>query len=117
MDQIAAAEANLANVRALARRFAQEVREHLGRRVRSIRLFGSAARGDWMPGSDVDVLVLLDDRSGPETAWLVQRAFEIGVLEHEIILQPVIMAERDYVRLKDRERLFAMDVEREGIDL
>lgn len=108
---------DLAQVQGIARRFAGECRAHLGARARALRLFGSAARGDWGPGSDIDVLVLLDSVRDADTAWLVQRAFEIGVMEHGIVLQPVIMTEDRFARLRARERLFAVEIDREGIDL
>jgi predicted nucleotidyltransferase len=108
---------DLANVHAIARRYAGECRDQLGVQLRAIRLFGSAARGDWGCESDIDVLVLLDHVSGPDTTWLIQRAFEIGVLENGIVLQPVIMTESSFAELRDRERLFAAEIDREGIDL
>ena len=41
-------------VRNLARAFAGEAREHFGKRLRDIRLFGSAARDDWQEDSEID---------------------------------------------------------------
>ena len=109
--------ADLASVQQIARRFARECRDRFGARLRTLRLFGSAARGDWGPESDIDVLVLLDSVSDPDTTWLVQRAFEIGVIENNIVLQPVIMTEERFGELRARERLFAAEIDREGIDL
>lgn len=43
------------------RRFAADLRAHYGERLRGLYLFGSRARGDHTPESDVDVVVLLDD--------------------------------------------------------
>ncbi len=34
--------------------------------IRGIGYFGSYARGDYTPGSDLDLLVLVPDRSNPE---------------------------------------------------
>jgi uncharacterized protein len=108
---------DLASVQEIARRFVRESRERFGARLRGARLFGSAARGDFGSESDIDVLVLLDTVADPDTTWLVQRAFELGVLEHNIVLQPVIMTETRFAELRDRERLFALEIDREGIDL
>jgi len=40
-------EMGIAGARDLARRFSADVRAHFGNRLRDIRLYGSAARGDW----------------------------------------------------------------------
>ena len=108
---------NVRRARRIAGEYARQVRSHFGHRLRSIRLFGSAARADWTPASDIDVLVLLDDVTGPDKDWLVQRALAAGVLDSGIVLQPLYMTERDFRELRERERLFALDVEREGIVL
>lgn len=51
------------------RRILSQLRETLeafyGERLRSLCLFGSYARGDAEPGSDIDVAVVLDDRVEP----------------------------------------------------
>jgi predicted nucleotidyltransferase len=44
-------------------RFANEVRKKYGDLIKSVMIFGSAARGKLKPGSDIDVWVVLDDTS------------------------------------------------------
>lgn len=105
------------DARSIAREYAREVRAHFDDRLRSIRLYGSAARGDWTSASDIDVLVLLDRVTGVEKDWLVQRAMALGVLDSGIVLQPLYMTEDAFSDMLDRERAFALGVEREGIDL
>lgn len=46
--------------RAAVETFRDRVREELGPKLRDLRLFGSKARGDDHPESDIDVLVLVD---------------------------------------------------------
>ena len=41
--------------------FADDLRDVFGDRVDDIMLFGSYARGEHVPGSDIDILVLLED--------------------------------------------------------
>ena len=48
--------------------FVRGVVEHVGDRVRTITLFGSHARGDARPDSDVDVFVVVDRRDRKLTA-------------------------------------------------
>ena len=109
--------ADLAPIRALVENYARDVREHFGARVRGIRLYGSAARGDWTQDSDIDVLILLDRVTSEDEKWLVQRAFHLGVIENDLVLQPIFMSEEEFQVLVERERLWAMDIEREGVEL
>lgn len=115
--QLERLEQQLAEVQDLARQYAQVVRRHFGNRLRRIRLFGSAARGDWTPDSDIDVLVLLDRTDQEDSEWLVNRAVSMGLLDSGRLLQPIFMAEADFSHLLSRERRFALDVEKEGIEL
>jgi predicted nucleotidyltransferase len=47
--------------REVARGVARDLREMYGERLRSVLLFGSWARGDAHPESDIDLLVVLDE--------------------------------------------------------
>ena len=107
----------VAGVQAVARRYADAVRKHFGERVESIRLYGSAARGEWSEDSDIDVLVLLDEVKPEDETWLVKTAYRMGLMENRLLLQPLFLSADDYSRLRTRERRLALDVEREGIVL
>jgi|GEM_PF-728374 len=115
--EIKTTEDNLARARVVAREFAAEVRLHFGERLKAARLYGSAARGDWSAESDVDLLVLLDRVELADEDWLVSRALKRGILSSGFILQPLFMAEANFNELVARERLFAREVQRDGIDL
>jgi predicted nucleotidyltransferase len=104
-------------VRATAGELAQAARAYFGRRLRAIRLFGSAARGDGQEGSDVDVLILLDEAGSADREWIAERATRLGVLGAGVVLSAVTLAESDFERLRQRERLFPLEIEREGIPL
>jgi hypothetical protein len=43
-------------------------------------------------------------------------AFDVG-LEHSVNLAPLVLEEQQFQELKRRERLLALDIEREGIPL
>lgn len=110
-------EGDLARARIVAREFGAEIRSHFGKRLKAVRLYGSAARGDWTTESDVDLLVLLDRVEMADEDWLVSRALKRGILGSGFILQPLFMAEANFKELVAHERLFAREVQRDGIDL
>jgi len=108
---------DLATVRAVAARYADQVRVHFGPRLHRVCLFGSAARGDWQLRSDIDVLVLLDKLEDADEQWLATAAVRTGMMQNGLLLQPLYMTASAYADLLRRERRFALDVETEGIDL
>jgi len=55
-------------IRGLARSIARQCEP------RKVVLFGSHARGDARPDSDVDLLVITDDRPGPDASLKIRRA-------------------------------------------
>ena len=114
---IKAAEVDLERARVVAREFAVEIRAHFGARLKAVRLYGSAARGDWSTESDIDLLVLLDRVELKDEDWLVSRALKLGILGSGFMLQPLFMTEANFNELEARERLFAREVRQDGIDL
>jgi hypothetical protein len=107
----------LAEARDAAGKFAREVRTRFGDKVRAVRLFGSAARGDWTPESDIDVLVLLDGSSGDDADQVSRLAFHLGSVEAGIPLRALVMSEGQFRHLGARERRLALDIQAEGMDL
>jgi uncharacterized protein len=77
------------------RDFAGRVRAALGRRVVDLRLFGSVARGDAQPDSDIDVLVVV--RAAAEDRGRVERevvdiAFDVN-LRYDLYVSPRVLTE------------------------
>jgi predicted nucleotidyltransferase len=108
---------NLKRARELAAEFAAALRELLGQRLRRMRLYGSGARGDWSAESDLDILVLLDRVTSEDTESIVGTAFSMGVLRHGVLIQPLIMSQAEFERIKRQERRLALEIERQGLDL
>ncbi len=80
---------------------AQALREEPG--VRLAVLFGSAARGEERPGSDLDVGVLLDDDAPLRLSAL------------EVALSRAAGREVDLVSLRDAPPLLRFEVARDGV--
>src|SRR5207247_10458370 len=88
------------DARAIARAVADDLRALYGKRLRKILLFGSWARGDAHPESDIDLLVVLDQAT--------DRAVEHGRMnpildrycwENETVVTALIVSEADLERL------------------
>ena len=88
----------------------------LGTSLVKLVLFGSRARGDADPDSDVDVAIIV---SGYD-AQMKNRMLDIIAaieLEQGVPLSTLILSTTEYVRLLERERRIALDIEREGVAL
>src|SRR2546421_401298 len=72
--------------------------------VRSLDLFGSVARGDSGPGSDVDLLVEFDKPVGLFHFFRVQRRLEA------ILGRPVDLVMKDAIKRQLRARILAESV-------
>jgi DNA polymerase sigma len=89
----------------------------LSKRLRFHKLivFGSRARGDADPHSDLDILVIL--RHAPTQAnrdCVSDCAWEAG-LEHGIVVVPIVVARRSWEKGPERYSLLAQAVRNEGI--
>ncbi len=68
------------------------LRESAGGRVRSVVLFGSRARGDARPDSDVDLFLVVDRRDEVLLDIVFSLALD-ALLVHGILLSPKVCAE------------------------
>ena len=79
--------------------FRRRLRDGWGEAFKGMIVFGSLARGDWSPDSDVDVMVLLDDavdrKAESRRIWNI--AFELYE-DSEIEVQPLVVTETQYRR-------------------
>ena len=96
--------------------FCDAVRDSLGSEVIDIQLFGSKARGDATPESDVDVLVVVR-RDEPK---LIDALYDLLLdvcLDHDVYISLKIFSEAEYERLNHPRTPFMQNVVREGVAL
>ncbi len=83
--------------------------------VHSVLLFGSRARGDADPDSDMDVLVVLEGAVDAEAEDYVRLcAWEAGV-EPGIVVVPVTVSRAEWQDGPLSSSLLALAVEKEGV--
>jgi predicted nucleotidyltransferase len=80
----------------IAKAVAQDLRELYGERLKRVLLFGSWARGDAHPDSDVDLLVVLDQ---VDSVWEELRRMDHVVDRHSVdndtVVSALVVAERE----------------------
>lgn len=88
-----------------------------GERFRELRLFGSLARGEAGPDSDIDLLVVLDAvRSHADRTAAMDAAADVA-LEYKLPLECLVLGEADLLRLRELETALARALDEEGVAL
>ncbi|MBI3183746.1 MAG: nucleotidyltransferase domain-containing protein [Myxococcales bacterium] len=85
-----------------------------GERLRDFLLFGSYARGDWGPDSDVDVLVVVAELKERERREIFELAEEV-FFDRLIHLSPLAFSTAEYEELRSREYRLAAEIEADGV--
>ncbi len=96
--------------------FVQRLYAQCGSSVQSVILFGSKARGDAGPDSDVDLLVRLAD-DNPELAWTVRRLAARVSLEHDLLISVHTVGRTQWDKLSRHRFPLYLAIISEGIDL
>jgi predicted nucleotidyltransferase len=82
--------------------------------VREIFVFGSRARGDAGPDSDLDVLVIVDERNSAIRKKVSDCAWEVGFAS-DIVIQSILRTKADVEEGPEKSSLFLRSVQQEGI--
>jgi len=83
-------------------------------KVLEIRVFGSRAREDASPESDLDVLVVVDYLDHSIESYISDYAWEAGFPE-DVIVMPIVISMDTLKNSPIRESVFIKNVYREGI--
>lgn len=84
----------------MARAVARDLRDIYGERLRDVLLFGSWARGDAQPDSDIDLLIVLDEV--PSRRRELARMSDVlwrHSLENDTIVAEIPVSETEYREL------------------
>ncbi len=96
--------------------FAQQLQEQFNGLVQSVRLFGSKARGDSGPDSDIDVLIVVDSDDWRLHKQISYLAADI-CLEYNLALSPRIWSVSHLRKMQEIEAFIYQNIQRDGISL
>jgi len=83
-------------------------------KVLELRVFGSRARGDASPESDLDVLIVVDHLDHSLEKYISNCAWEAGFPE-DIIIMPIAISIDTLKNSPIRESVFIKNIYREGV--
>ena len=96
--------------------FASQLHQHYPKRVLNMVLFGSKARGDSQPWSDIDILIVADSED-----WRFQHAISTLAarvsLEYDVVIGPRVVAQARWEHMKRHQFSLYRNVVSEGIPL
>lgn len=84
--------------------------------LHSVVLFGSRARGDAEPDSDMDVLVIVDDLTEKDEDYISECAWEAGFASGVVVV-PVVFSRVEWENGPERYSLLAEAVKSDGVYL
>lgn len=96
--------------------FVKELREKLGNKIISIRLFGSKVRGDFKKDSDIDIFVLVKKKTSAIVDIVGDLAADY-IYEYDLPLSTVLYDLFEYSKNKELGSFFFENVEKEGFVL
>ncbi len=103
------------NIRKILKQLKKELMQIYGDQIHSILLYGSRARGDERPDSDIDILIVLKNEfSYSEMLRLSSDLAASLSLENDVVISRAFVTEKDY---KERQIPFLMNVRREAIQV
>ena len=96
--------------------FVTRLRERYPDRISEIILFGSKARGDSGPESDIDILVVASTEHWRFRHAISDLASDVS-LEYGVLIAPRVIAQERWERMRQASYSFYRNVAREGVSL
>lgn len=101
------------NVTAIVNQFKTGAKALYGQRLKAVILYGSWARGEASPESDIDLLVVLQGEiiPGREIDRMLDLIIDLN-LEHTVLLAVLPMSESEYIEVNSP---LLLNIRREGV--
>ena len=88
----------------------------LGSRLERMFLYGSRARGDYGPESDIDIAIIVEELDRKMKDKILETVAEVE-LAYLTPVSALVLSQESFTSLLRRERRIALDIEREGIPI
>lgn len=98
--------------------YVEEIRKIYGKKLKSVILYGSYARGDFKPDSDIDIMILVDstemeiEELGKQLSWCTYDFNE----EHDTDIKPIAKSDTHFRKWLGVSPFYT-NVQKEGVQL
>lgn len=106
----------LENERLAIQQAVRDLRKNHPHQIRYLALFGSKARGDFQPGSDLDLLVIAEDDNWQSRRAIRDPIFDAGI-DYSVYLSPRVIGWERFIALRARQPGFFENLQRDAIEL
>lgn len=96
--------------------FLTRVRQAHPQRVKQLRLFGSKARGDSHAGSDIDILLIVDEEDWRFRHAISNIAADVS-LAHDVLIEPRVIGQARWDKMRRHHFVLYENVQAEGVGL
>jgi len=98
--------------------FKQKLIQEFGEKLILIKLYGSRARGEYHPDSDIDLLIVLKEKTKDTIERLIDLEYEIGEkYGFQVHLETMLLSLTEYEQDKSFQTPFILGAEEDGIDI
>ena len=97
-------------------RFGDDVKSRLGDYVVRMSVFGSKVRGDFRETSDIDILVIVKERSLRVMDQIAEITSDLNI-KYDLSSSPVVFSEQEYDVNAKMASPFSLAVRAEGLSL
>lgn len=96
--------------------FADDLREALGDRVEEVVLFGSYATDEYVPGSDIDIAVIVSRVEGgdDERVWDIAEDYRS---QKDLNFSPKLFEKREFEEKLEKGFSFYREVREQGVEV
>jgi predicted nucleotidyltransferase len=98
------------------KQFGETVKSCLGEYVLKMSVFGSKVRGDYRATSDIDVLVIVKERSLRIMDQIAEITSDLNI-KYDLSISPVVFSEQEYDMNAKMASPFSLAVREEGLSL
>lgn len=102
--------------RSVLERFGETLINRLGVHLVRISAFGSKVRGDFREASDIDILVIVKERTLPIMDKIAEITSDMNI-EYDLALSPVVFSEQEYEMNVEMASPFSLVVNKEEVPL
>ncbi|RKO66011.1 nucleotidyltransferase domain-containing protein [Desulfofundulus salinus] len=98
------------------REFSSKVKSSLGKNLLDLKLFGSKSTGKFHEESDIDILVVVNERDEQLLDAISEILLDVE-LKYNSMLSPVVLTAAEFLQNQKHQTLFYHEVARDGVTL